>query len=146
MHPRVLMGDSAHCDAVMVRNGHLSIEEVCLKNNQDRSEVAWDGHLSVISRDDERASANWIHSHSLLSRLSTKNSDLYWDNKRVELGRVDVFNLYEAIPWQSGVVVYGRTIPRRHFWEAWPFRGCSYFLSQIDRKPGGPGSCAFVMH
>jgi hypothetical protein len=128
MHPRVLMGDSSHCDALMVRNGHVSIEEVCVKNsggreNQDGSEVAWDGHVAVITRDDEKASASWIHSHSLLSWLSTRSHNLYWDGKKVELGRVDVFDLYEAIPWQGGVLVYGRTIPRRHFWEAWPFKG-----------------------
>jgi len=59
MQPRVLMGDSSHCDAVMVRNGHLSIEEVCLTSTDGRkksAEVAWDGHVVDITRADEKAS------------------------------------------------------------------------------------------
>lgn len=137
MESRVLMGDSSHCEAVMVRNGHLSIEEVCLKSTGSRrlnsSEVAWEGRVATITRDDEKASANWIDSHSLLSRLTMKHHDLYWDGKKVELGRVDVFNLYEAIPWQDGVLIYGRTIPRRHFWEEWPFKG--HFIEDRDLEP-----------
>jgi hypothetical protein len=136
MQPRVLMGDSAHCDAVMVREGHLSIEEVCLTSTDGRSksgEVAWDGHVIVISRADERASADWILSHSLLARLTTHHRDLYWDSKKVDLGRVDVFDLYQAIPWQGGVLIYGRTIPRRHFWESWPFKG--HFIEDRDIEP-----------
>jgi hypothetical protein len=127
------MGDSAHCDAVMVRNGHLSIEKVCHGQRVDGAEVAWDGHGAIITRDDERASAKWIRSHSLLSRLTTKHHDLYWDGKKVELGRVDVFDLYEAIPWHGGVLTYGRTIPRRRFWESWPFKGD--FIELRDLEP-----------
>ncbi len=139
MQPRVLMGDSSHCDAVMVRNGHLAIEDVCTpstngqKVHSDRAEVGWDGHTAVIAESDQKASANWIRAHSLLSRLSTRNHDLYWDGKKVDLGRVDVFNLYEAIPWQGGVLIYGRTIPRRHFWESWPFKGD--FIEARDLEP-----------
>ncbi len=135
MEPRVLMGDSSHCDAVMVRNGHLSIEKVCLTNTDNRggTEVAWDGHVVAITQADEKASAQWIRSHSLLSRLATQRHDLYWDGKRVELGKVDVFDLYEAIPWQGGVLVYGRTIPRRGFWESWPFKW--HFIEARDMEP-----------
>jgi hypothetical protein len=120
----------------MVRNGHLSIEQVCQNVSAQMvkgAEVAWDGHVASITRGDENASANWIRSHSLLSRLATKHHDLYWDGKKVELGRVDVFDLYEAIPWQGGVLIYGRTIPRRHFWEAWPFKG--HFIEVRDLEP-----------
>jgi len=103
MQPRVLMGDSSHCDAVMVRNGHLSIEEVCLTSTDGRrkeiGEVAWDGHVVAITQADEKASAGWIRSHSLLSRLTTQHHDLYWDGKKVNLGKVDIFDLYEAIPF-----------------------------------------------
>src|SRR5450631_3776003 len=114
MQPRVLMGDSSHCDAVMVRSGHIAIEVVCptsangRREGSNRAEVAWDGHAVVITHADEKASADWIRSHSLLSRLSTQHHDLYWDGKKVDLGKVDVFNLYEAIPWQGGVLIYGR--------------------------------------
>ena len=106
MQPRVLMGDSSHCDAVMVRNGHLSIEEVCPTSTDGRKksgEVAWDGHVVAITQADEKASADWIRSRSLLSRLTTQHHDLYWYGKKVNLGKVDVFDLYEAIPWQGGV-------------------------------------------
>jgi hypothetical protein len=137
MQPRVLMGDSSHCDAVMVRNGHLSMEEVCLTSADGRrkesGEVAWDGHVVAISQADEKASAGWIRSHSLLSRLTTQHHDLYWDGKKVNLGKVDVFDLYEAIPWQGGVLIYGRTIPRRRFWESWPFKGD--FIETRDIEP-----------
>ena len=131
MNPRVLMGDSSHCDAVMVRNGHLSIEKVCLTSKV--GEVAWDGHVVAITQADEKASADWIRSHSLLTRLTTQHHDLYWDGKKVDLGRVDVFDLYEAIPWEGGILIYGRTIPRRRFWEAWPFKGD--FIEARDMEP-----------
>ncbi len=137
MQPRVLMGDSSHCDSVMVRNGHLSIEEVCLTSADGRSkrvgEVAWDGHVASITQADEKASADWIRSHSLLARLTTQHHDLYWDGKKVDLGKVDVFDLYQAIPWQGGVLIYGRTIPRRRFWESWPFKG--KFIEVRDLEP-----------
>jgi hypothetical protein len=139
MQPRVLMGDSSHCDAVMVRNGHLSIEKVCLTSTNgsrevtNRTEVAWDGHVAGITQADEKASADWIRSHSLLSRLSTRNRDLYWDGMKVDLSKVDVFDLYEAIPWQGGILIYGRTIPRRRFWESWPFKGD--FIEARDIEP-----------
>jgi hypothetical protein len=123
MQPRVLMGDTSHCDAVMVRNGHITIERVCTGMvDYNRAEVAWDGHAAVITDADEKASADWIRSHSLLPRLSTQHHDLYWDGKKVDLGKVDVLDLYKAIPWQGGVLIYGRTIPRRGFWESWPFK------------------------
>ncbi|HKM86317.1 MAG TPA: hypothetical protein VJW96_08925 [Terriglobales bacterium] len=136
MQPRVLMGDSSHCDAVMVRDGHLSIEEVCLTSTDGRrkgAQIAWDGHVVVITQADEKASADWIRSPSLLARLTTQHHDLYWDGKKVDLGRVDVFDLYEAIPWQSGILIYGRTIPRRRFWESWPFKGD--FIEARDIEP-----------
>ncbi len=98
MQPRVLIGDSSHCDAVMVRNGHLSIEEVCLTSTDGRkksAEVAWDGHLVAIKAD-EKASADWIRSRSLLSRLTTQHHDLYWDGKKGELGEGRCFRLVRS--------------------------------------------------
>jgi len=88
---------------------------------------------AVISGADEKASAEWIRAHSLLKRLSPHGHDLYWDGKKVALGKVDVFDLYEAIPWQGGVLVYGRTIPRRGFWQSWPFKGS--FIEARDIEP-----------
>jgi hypothetical protein len=131
MQPRVLMGDSSHCKAVLLRDGHLIDEEVCTRVRN--AEVAWDGHVAVISHSDEKASAEWERAHSLLRRLSVKHYDLYWDGKKVDLGKVDVYNLYEAIPWEGGVMIYGRTIPRRGFWGSWPFKG--HFIEVRDIEP-----------
>lgn len=138
MQPRVLMGDSSHCDAVMVRNGHIAVEEVCIKGSGNtkppsHAEVAWDGHVATITGADEKASAEWIRAHSLLPRLSTKHGDLYWDGKKVDLGKVIVGGLYLAFPWQGGVLIYGRTVPRRGFFGSWPFKG--HFIEDRDLEP-----------
>jgi len=133
MQPHILMGDSSHCDSIVVRNGNIAVEKVCAGNSAGGAEVAWDGHVAVISAADEKASAEWIRAHSLLKRLSTHGRDLYWDGKKVDLGKVDVLDLYEAIPWQGGVLVYGRTIPRRGFWQSWPFKGS--FIEARDIEP-----------
>jgi len=126
MQPRVLMGDVSHCEGIIVRNGHLSIEDVCLSHSGAQPaelshKVSWDGVVAVIRDSDEKASEEWIRSHSLLSHVSIRNNDLYWDGKRVDLGKTDVVKLFEAIPWQGGVLIYGSTVPRRHFWQEWPF-------------------------
>jgi hypothetical protein len=138
MQPRVLMGDSSHCDAVMVRNGQIVVEEVCIKGGSNpktplHTEVAWNGQVAAITASDEKASAEWIRVHSVLPRLSMKHHDLYWDGKKVDLGKVDVFGLYLAFPWQGGVLIYGRTIPRRGFFESWPFKG--HFIEDRDLEP-----------
>lgn len=132
MRPRVMMGDSAHCDAIMVRDGHLVLETVCTGPQQ--AEVAWDGHTALITHADELASQQWLRAHSVLNRLSTKHNHLYWDGKKVDLGKVDVGReLFEAIAWQDGVLVYGRTYPRRSFFQSWPFKG--HFIEVRDLEP-----------
>ena len=75
MQPRVLMGDSSHCRSVLIRDGHLITEEVCTRGRS--VEVAWDGHVAVVSRSDENASAVWERAHSLLPHLSVKHHELY---------------------------------------------------------------------
>src|ERR1700733_1814799 len=94
MQPRVLMGDSSHCISVLIRDGHLITEEVCTRSRS--AEVAWDGHVAIVSGSDEMASAGWEGAYSLLPRVSVKHQALYWDGKKVDLGKVDVYNLYEA--------------------------------------------------
>lgn len=131
MIPRVLDGDSSHCRAILIRDGHLTTEEVCTRSRT--GEVAWDGHTVVITPSDEKASADWMRAHSVVSRLSVRHRDLYWDGNKVNLGKVDVYHIYEAIPWRGGVMVYGRTIPRRGFWGSWPFKGP--FLDPRDLDP-----------
>jgi hypothetical protein len=131
MQPRVLDGDVSHCRAVLVREGHLSTEQVCTRTRN--GEVTWDGHVAVIGHSDEQASAQWMRAHSLLQRLSIHHHDLYWDSKKVDLGRVDVYHVYEAFPWDGGVLIYGRTIPRRGFWGSWPFKG--HFIELRDLEP-----------
>jgi hypothetical protein len=135
MQPRVLSGDSAHCDAILIRGGHIVVENVCTKRSVglDHAEVTWDGHVATITVSDEKASGQWIRAHSVLQRLSMEYHDLYWDGKRVDLGKVGVFGIYEAFPWQGGVLVYGRTIPRRVFFESWPFKG--HFIENRDLEP-----------
>jgi hypothetical protein len=138
MPPRVLMGDSSHCNAVMVRDGHIVVETVCVKPSGKptlpfHAVVTWDGHVATITDSDERASAEWIRTHSLLPRLSIKHHDLYWDGKKVDLGKVNVFGLYLAFPWQGGVLIYGRTVPRRGFFGSWPFKG--HFVEDRDLEP-----------
>ncbi len=141
MQPRILMGDSSHCTSVLIRDGHLTTEEVCTKKTERpagtvgirHAEVAWDGHVAIVSGSDEKAFAEWERVHSLLPRLSVKHHELYWDGKKVDLGKVDVYNLYEAIPWEGGVMIYGRTVPRRGFWGSWPFKG--HFFEVRDMEP-----------
>jgi hypothetical protein len=130
MQPRVLLG-SPHrspCDALTVRDGHIVVEaNVCVSPRTEMNprgvKVTWDGFESTITPDDEKASAEWMEAHSLLLRLSIKRGNLYWDGKKVELGKVKVIAIYQAIPWQGGVLIYGRTVPRRGFFGSWPFKG-----------------------
>ena len=75
----------------------------------------------------------WKRTHSLLPRLSIRHHDLYWDHKKVNLGKVNVHNLYVAFPWEGGVMIYGRTTPRRGFWGSWPFKG--HFIEVRDLDP-----------
>ncbi len=132
MQPRVLMGDSAHCDAIIVKEGRLALETVCTRAHL--AEVAWDGHTAVITHTDELASEQWLRTHSVRNRLSVKHNDLYWEGKKVDLGKVDVGkDLFEAIPWHGGVLVYGRTYPRRGFFQSWPFKG--HFIEVRDLEP-----------
>jgi hypothetical protein len=137
MQPRVLMGDTSHCDAVMVRNGHIVVEEVCIKGSGNRkppfhAEVTWDGQVATITDSDEEASAEWIRTHSLLPRLSTNHSSLYWDGKKVDLGKVSVSHVYLAFPWQGGVLIYGATVPRKGFFGSWPFKGPLFDTREME--------------
>ncbi|HMD16011.1 MAG TPA: hypothetical protein VKH18_05030 [Terriglobales bacterium] len=137
MQPRVLMGDLSHCDAVMVRNGHIVVETVCVKGSGNQkppfhAEVTWDGQVATITASDEKASAEWIRAHSLLPRLSRKHSDLYWDGRKVDLGKIDVYDLYQAIPWQGGVLIYGATVPRKGFFGSWPFKGPFFDVREME--------------
>jgi len=137
MQPRVLMGDTSHCYAVMVRNGHLAVEQVCVKgsgtqHNHFRAQVAWDGQTATITDADEKASQEWIRTHTLLPRLSKKHDSLYWDDKKVDLGKVDVWDLYQAIPWQGGVPVYGSTVPHKGFLGQWPFKGPFFDVREME--------------
>jgi hypothetical protein len=137
MQSRVLMGDSSHCDAVIVRNGHIAVEKVCITGSGDakkpsRPQVTWDGQVATITDSDEKASAEWIRGHSVLPRLSKKHHNLYWDGKKVDLGEIDVFELYQAIPWQGGVLIYGATVPRKGLFKSWPFKGPFFDIRETE--------------
>jgi len=135
MQPRVLMGDVSHCDAVMVQNGHIVVEEVCIKGSGNpkppfHAEVGWDGQVATITASDEKASAEWIRAHSLLPRLSMKHHDLYWDGKKVDLGKVDVFGLYLAFPWHRWCVDLRADYPPEGFFRVLAIQRSLY------RRPG----------
>jgi hypothetical protein len=130
MQPRVLDGDDSHCRAVLIKDGHIVIERVCTSG---RSEVTWDSHTAVVGRADQQASDQWKRDHSVRQRLAIHHHNLYWDNKKVDLGKVEVYNVYEAFPWEGGVLIYGRTIPHRGFFESWPFKG--HFIEIRDLEP-----------
>src|SRR5258708_7446236 len=132
MQPRVLLGDLSYCDAVMVRDGHIAVEKVCMKRDDFKqpAKVTWDGQVATITDSESQASGEWIRTHSLLPRLSMKHHDLYWDGKKVDLGTVDVFGVYQAIPWQGGVLIYGRTVPRRGF-----FGSLRHLIDARDLEP-----------
>lgn len=140
MQPRVLLG-GPHifpCDALTVRHDHIVVESSVTTRtapNEQSSgvEVRWDGSASTITASDEKASEEWIRDHSLLPRLSIKRHDLYWDGKKVDLGKVDVLKIYQAIPWQGGVLISGVTVPRRGFFGSWPFKG--HFIEARDIDP-----------
>jgi hypothetical protein len=138
MRPRVLLNDASHCDAVMIHDRHIVVEQVCVRGSGNPKngfylEVTWDGQVAGITDADEKASEEWIRARSLLPRLSIKHHDLYWDGKKIALGKVDVTDLYHAIPWEGGVLIYGRTFPRRGFFESWPFKG--HFIEARDIEP-----------
>jgi hypothetical protein len=138
MQPRVLLGDMSYCDAVMVRDRHIVVEEVCIRGtgertNGFRNQVTWDGQVATLTDSDEKASAEWIRTHSLLPRLSRKHNDLYWDGKKIDLGKVDVGDIFQAIPWHGGVLISGHTYPRRGFFASWPFKG--HFIEVRDIEP-----------
>jgi len=138
MQPRVLLGDSSHCDAFMVRDGHVFVEEVCTKKTEvpkkssGGAEVSWDGHVATITSADENASREWMRVHSVRGHLSIKRGNLYWDGKRVDLGRAAVSRIDEAIPWQGGVLFSGATVPRKKFLESWPFKGPFFDVREME--------------
>lgn len=136
MQPRVLLGDLSYCDAVVIRDGHIVVEEVCIRHSGDLTngnKVTWDGQVATITDADRKASADWIRTHSLLPRISKKHKDIYWDGKKVDLGKVDVGDIFQAIPWQGGVLISGHTYPRRGFFGSWPFKG--HFIEVRDIEP-----------
>ncbi|MBI3646948.1 MAG: hypothetical protein HY233_13455 [Acidobacteriales bacterium] len=121
MQPRVLLGGPRYypCDEITIRDGHILVQQNVIAGTAGSA--------------DEKASEQWIRAHSLLPQLSIRDQNLYWNGKKVDLGKVKVINLYQAIPWQGGVLIYGRTIPRRGFFESWPFKGD--FIEARDIEP-----------
>ncbi|HEX7288542.1 MAG TPA: hypothetical protein VF532_20325 [Candidatus Angelobacter sp.] len=138
MQPRVLSNDTSHCLGIVVRESHIVLEESCTRrksgppNTSKGAEVAWDGHTATITPADEKASAEWIRNHSVLGHLSVKKGNLYWDGKKVDLGKVTVTRAYQAISWQNGVLVEGQTVPRKGFFQSWPFKGPFISIREID--------------
>lgn len=120
MQPHVLIGGPHASYTITVRDRHIVAEK-------------WNPSVVTIAAADERASEEWIKAHSLLPRLKIKRSNLYWDGKKVDLGKVKVTDIYQAFSWQGGVLIYGRTFPRRGFFGSWPFRG--HLIETRDIEP-----------
>ena len=138
--PRVLLGGPhiRPCDALTVKGGHIVVESsvtVQTPSNEQSNgvEVRWDGSEATVTPADEKASEEWMRNHSLFPRLSIRHDDLYWDGKKVDLGRVNVHKIYQAFPWQGGVLISGMTTPRRGFFGSWPFKG--HFIEARDLEP-----------
>lgn len=138
MQPRILSDDGSHCTSMAVRDGHIVLEEVCTKRtggpkkNSRAAQVTWNGQVATITRSDEKASQEWIQTHSLLRHLSAKHGNLYWKGKKVDLGKTYVSRIDEAIPWQNGVLIFGSTVPRKGFFHSWPFKGPLIKAREID--------------
>lgn len=79
-----------------------------------------------------QTSTAWTTSHSVLSRLVVRKGDAYWDGKKVDLGRVTVERVFEAIPWKGGVMATARTYRRKSFFERWPFKGAFIEAEEIE--------------
>lgn len=139
MQPRVLLGGpwTSPSETLTVKDGHMITEDNVTRPSSPRDprglEVTWDGETRRITPADEKASEKWINAHSLLPRLKIKQDNLFWDDKRVDLGKIKVTDLYQAIPWQGGVLIYGRTYPKRGFFQSWPFKGD--FIPARDWEP-----------
>jgi hypothetical protein len=131
MQPRVLSNDTSHCLGIVIRDNHIVTEESCTKK-KGVAEVSWDGQTATITPADEKASEEWIHNHSLMSHVSIKKDNLYWDGKKVDLGKIWVTRIYQAIPWQNGVLIEGQTVPRKSFFKSWPFKGPFISIREID--------------
>ena len=140
MQPRVLLGGPhiVPSDTLTVQEGHIVVSQThVIRSEANKSshavEVQWDGETRKITEADEKASADWMQKNSLLPRLSIKHHNLMWDGKKVDLGKTIVTDLYQAIPWNGGVLIYGRTYPRRGFFGSWPFKGS--FIEARDMEP-----------
>jgi hypothetical protein len=137
--PFVLLGppDSGPCFTVRFPEGHIVAEDhACGRMQGENSYYVRDSSgemLATLSSADLAASTKWMQANSVLPRLLIKSKDLYWDGKKVNLGKVNVSKLYLAFPWQDGVFIYGRTFPRRGFFGSWPFKG--HLIETRDIEP-----------
>jgi hypothetical protein len=139
MQPRILLGGpwTSPSETLTVKAGHLITESGVVHPGTPRDprgvEVTWDEETRRITPADEKNSEDWMKAHSLLPRLKIKHKILFWDGKKVDLGKISVTDIYQAIPWQGGVLIYGRTYPKRGFFQSWPFKGA--FIEARDMEP-----------
>lgn len=92
-----------------------------------------DGEDLLVTDAMVQASTAWTTRHSVLSRLVVRKGDAYWDGRKLDLGRVTVERVFEAIPWKGGVMATARTYRRKSFFERWPFKGA--FMETEDIEP-----------
>jgi len=130
-----LQGENPPSPRIVIRLGHSAGQYAVL--NIQGGHIIQEANPSPQalphSAEDIRLAEEWVHAHSVLSKLSTKHHDLYWEDKKVDLGKVNVGDLYQAVPFQGGVMIFASTYPRRSFFQSWPFKG--HLIEARDIEP-----------
>ncbi|BDU71485.1 hypothetical protein METEAL_06590 [Mesoterricola silvestris] len=63
---------------------------------------------AFVTSNDETASVEWMRKNDQRNRLSIKKGDLYLDGGAIDLGGAEVTQLFEALPWDGGILCIGR--------------------------------------
>jgi hypothetical protein len=82
--------------------------------HKDRRYVVYVGDLSVpVTAEDEAAGVKWMKDNDQRKRLTIKDGDLYLDGTVVDLGGAEVTQIFDALPWNNGVLCVGRTYRKK---------------------------------
>lgn len=66
-----------------------------------------------VTAEDEAAGVKWMKDHDQKKRLTIKDGDLYLDGSIVDLGGAEVTQIFEAVPWDNGLLCIGRTYRKK---------------------------------
>jgi hypothetical protein len=137
MPTRVVLGPRTYpADAITIENGRVVIVRVSGVWEFGAAlpqELRWDGFIAPVTEADVRSSDAWIRANSVLDRTSIRDGNLFWNGAKVDAGNVRVERVFEAIPWQGGILCRARTSPRRGIFDRWPFKGS--FIEAPDLEP-----------